>query len=116
MSAKRWIKRIAAGVGFVFVAALLSGASYERAMRERSISDFPVPGRLVDVGGGRRIQLDCRGHGSPTREGTSWCQVLVVLTACRWIDPGSKRQRRDIPDRIGHAPIRNRAPRAPDRK
>ena len=66
MSAKRWIKRIAAGVGFVFVAALLSGASYERAMRERSIREFPVPGRLVDVGGGRRIQLDCRGHGSPT--------------------------------------------------
>jgi pimeloyl-ACP methyl ester carboxylesterase len=66
MSAARWIKRIAGGVGVVAAAALLSGASYERAMRERSIHDFPVPGRLVDVGGGRRIQLDCRGQGSPT--------------------------------------------------
>ena len=66
VSATRWVKRVAAGAGVVAVAALLSGASYERAMRERSIRDFPAPGRLVDVGGGRRIQLDCRGDGSPT--------------------------------------------------
>jgi len=25
-----------------------------------------------------------------SREGTSWCQVLMVLTAYRWIDPGSE--------------------------
>lgn len=66
MSATRWIKRVAVGAGVVAVATLLSGASYERAMRERSIRDFPAPGRLVDVGGGRHIQLDCRGVGSPT--------------------------------------------------
>jgi pimeloyl-ACP methyl ester carboxylesterase len=66
MSAMRWIKRIAVGIGAVAAVILVSGASYEHVMRERSLRDFPVPGRLVDVGGGRRIQLDCRGLGSPT--------------------------------------------------
>lgn len=28
--------------------------------------EHPAPGKLVDVGGGRRIQIDCRGDGSPT--------------------------------------------------
>jgi pimeloyl-ACP methyl ester carboxylesterase len=46
--------------------AVLSGASYESLERGRAQRTFSVPGRLVDVGGGRRIQLDCRGHGSPT--------------------------------------------------
>src|SRR5690606_40162641 len=27
---------------------------------------YPPEGRLVDVGGGRRIQIDCRGEGGPT--------------------------------------------------
>ena len=66
MSARRWTKRIAVSAAVVAGAALVSGMSYELVMRERSTRDFPAPGRLVDVGGGRRIQLDCRGHGSPT--------------------------------------------------
>ena len=28
--------------------------------------EHPAPGKLVDVGGGRHIQIDCRGDGSPT--------------------------------------------------
>jgi pimeloyl-ACP methyl ester carboxylesterase len=35
-------------------------------MRHRATAAFPAPGRLVEVGGGRRIQIDCRGAGSPT--------------------------------------------------
>ena len=35
-------------------------------MRARVARQYPVAGRLVDIGGGRRIQLDCRGSGSPT--------------------------------------------------
>jgi pimeloyl-ACP methyl ester carboxylesterase len=66
VSALRWIKRIGVGAGVVGAVTLVTGASYERVMRERSLRDFPAPGRLVDVGGGRRIQLDCRGSGSPT--------------------------------------------------
>ena len=49
MSAMRWIKRITVGIGTIAAAALLSGAGYEHVMRERSLRDFPVPGRLVDI-------------------------------------------------------------------
>ena len=62
----RWLKRIAVGVAVLVAVALLSGASWEQLMRHRARSAFPVPGRLVDVGGGRRIQIDCRGAGAPT--------------------------------------------------
>jgi pimeloyl-ACP methyl ester carboxylesterase len=62
----RWAKRVAVGVGALGAVALLSGASYEQLMRRRVMTTFPVPGRLVDVGDGRRIQIDCRGAGSPT--------------------------------------------------
>jgi pimeloyl-ACP methyl ester carboxylesterase len=44
--------------------AFLSGAVYERYERARAQSLYPPLGRLVDIGG-RRIQLDCRGRGSP---------------------------------------------------
>lgn len=32
----------------------------------QALKEHPVEGRLVDVGDGRRIQIDCRGQGSPT--------------------------------------------------
>src|SRR5262245_34178510 len=28
--------------------------------------NHPIQGKLVDVGGGRRVQIDCRGEGGPT--------------------------------------------------
>jgi pimeloyl-ACP methyl ester carboxylesterase len=62
----RWLKRIAVGLGALGAIAMLSGASYELLMRRRVREAYPVPGRLVEVGGGRRIQIDCRGAGSPT--------------------------------------------------
>lgn len=31
-----------------------------------AVREHPAPGQLVDVGGGRHIQIDCRGDGSPT--------------------------------------------------
>ena len=58
------MRRLALGlVGLVALAALV-GAGYELVGRRRAARDFPPPGRLVDVGG-RRIQLDCRGAGTP---------------------------------------------------
>jgi hypothetical protein len=51
-------------VGAVLAAGLI-GASVESALRARTSRAFPVPGRLVDIGG-RRLQLDCRGAGAPT--------------------------------------------------
>ena len=61
----RWIKRIAIGLVALLVLVLLVGAGYEVAGRRQAARDFPAPGKLVDIGG-RRMQLDCRGTGSPT--------------------------------------------------
>ncbi len=61
----RWVKRIALIIGGLIVAAVLVGASYEQIMRWRAAREFPVQGRLVDIGG-RRMQIDCRGSGAPT--------------------------------------------------
>lgn len=51
-------------LGLAVLAGLL-GVVYEQVGRFRAARDFPPPGRMVDIGG-RRIQLDCRGSGSPT--------------------------------------------------
>ncbi len=50
----------------VLVLVVATGAAYEQVMRFQAHQRFAAPGRLVDVGGGRRLQLDCRGSGSPT--------------------------------------------------
>jgi pimeloyl-ACP methyl ester carboxylesterase len=64
-SVRRILK--AAGLLITVAAALLIGlgAIWEQVERQRAVHDFPAPGRLVDIGG-RRIQIDCRGTGSPT--------------------------------------------------
>jgi pimeloyl-ACP methyl ester carboxylesterase len=62
---KRWAKRIAIGFGALVILATLVGAASEAVMRNRAARQYPAAGRLVDIGG-RRIQLDCRGSGSPT--------------------------------------------------
>ena len=61
----RWIKRIAGGLLGLFILLLLAGVTYEQIMRARAAKQFPPPGSLVDVGG-YRMQIDCRGTGSPT--------------------------------------------------
>ena len=62
---KRWAKRIAVGMGALLALAIVFGSVTEALMRRRAARQYPAPGQLVDVGG-RRIQLDCRGSGSPT--------------------------------------------------
>src|SRR5690242_16303953 len=59
------IKRILIGLSALIAIAILSGAAFERVSREIALKKYPAPGQLVDVGG-RRIQVDCRGKGSPT--------------------------------------------------
>jgi pimeloyl-ACP methyl ester carboxylesterase len=61
----RWIKRIAAVIGGLILVLVLAGAGYEQVMRWRAAREFPAQGRLLDVGG-RRMQIDCRGSGTPT--------------------------------------------------
>ena len=48
------------------LAAALALTACETALEAQAFRDYPAPGRLVDVGDGRRIQIDCRGEGSPT--------------------------------------------------
>ena len=64
--AAHWLKRIAVGAATLVAVVVLTGTTYEQIMRRRATAEFSAPGRLVDVGGGRRIQIDCRGAGSPT--------------------------------------------------
>src|ERR1700722_12538593 len=61
----RWVKRIALIIGGLIIAAVLVGVGYEQIMRWRAAREFPVQGRLVDIGG-RHMRIDCRGSGTPT--------------------------------------------------
>src|SRR6187402_2563202 len=63
--ARLLVKRVALAAACLLATAIVSGASVEAVMRHRAARDYPAPGRLVDVGG-RRLQIDCRGSGSPT--------------------------------------------------
>lgn len=56
--------RIARALGVLLALTLLVGTGYEWSARRAARRDFPPPGRMVDIGG-RRIQLDCRGTGTP---------------------------------------------------
>lgn len=62
---RRWIRRIMLGIAGLVATALVVGAGSEAVIRRRVSGEFPVAGRLIDIGG-RSIQLDCRGTGSPT--------------------------------------------------
>lgn len=55
----------AAAVLAALLAAVLTSAC-ESLFEQQALRDHPAPGKLVDVGGGRHIQIDCRGAGSPT--------------------------------------------------
>jgi len=62
---KIWLKRIGLGLLALLVLTVAAGAAFEQWARYRAPLDFPPPGKMVDIGG-RRIQIDCRGSGSPT--------------------------------------------------
>ena len=63
--AQRAAKRIAVALVTFVALLMITGAVVEAIARHRATSRFPLQGRLVDIGG-RRIQIDCRGSGSPT--------------------------------------------------
>ena len=62
---KTWLRRIALALLILVIAAVVAGSAYERIGRRAARRDHPPRGTLVDVGG-RRLQLDCRGTGTPT--------------------------------------------------
>ena len=52
-------------VGAGLALLLMVGAVWEQVERRQVAEAYPAPGRLVDIGG-RRMQIECRGAGSPT--------------------------------------------------
>jgi pimeloyl-ACP methyl ester carboxylesterase len=62
---KKWLGGIALLLVVLVALGILFGAGYEALGRRNAAGDFPPPGKLVDIGG-RKIQLDCRGTGTPT--------------------------------------------------
>jgi pimeloyl-ACP methyl ester carboxylesterase len=57
----KWIGRVLLGLLAVCVAALVVGATWQRVSETRDARRYPPPGRMVDVGGGRRLHLRCEG-------------------------------------------------------
>jgi pimeloyl-ACP methyl ester carboxylesterase len=51
-------------VGLALV-LLLTGAVYEAFASRNDAQAYPAPGRLVDIGGGHRLHIQCLGNGSP---------------------------------------------------
>jgi pimeloyl-ACP methyl ester carboxylesterase len=92
MRAPRWL-RVTSGVALLCALVVVAtGAIYERLARRTAGAEVPGPGRMVDVGQGRRLQMDCRGSGSPTvvlesgldtYGSTAWLAVLdsIALTS-----------------------------------
>ena len=62
---KRRIIQFSVAIFALIVLAVVVGTIYEVAGRRQAGINFPPPGKLVDIGG-RRIQIDCRGAGTPT--------------------------------------------------
>ena len=62
---KRIFKWVATAIGGCLALLLVIGAIWEQVERRQVAAAYPAPGRLVDIGG-RRMQIECRGTGSPT--------------------------------------------------
>jgi pimeloyl-ACP methyl ester carboxylesterase len=60
----RPFRRIAAGIVMIVVAIAGCGAIYQRVCESRDRRVYPMPGRLVDVGG-YKMHIDCMGDGAP---------------------------------------------------
>lgn len=104
---KKWLLRSLIGLIAGLVAITVIGSIYEFIGRRKAAKTFPPPGKMVDIGG-RSIQLDCRGTGSPTvvfesgldiHGSLSWAAVQDAVAentrACTysragimWSDPG----------------------------
>lgn len=53
-------------VATLTIALAMPLAACETLFEAQALREHPAPGKLVDIDGGRRIQIDCRGSGSPT--------------------------------------------------
>ena len=58
----KWLNRAL----WTFAAIGLIGWVYQTIALSRDEGRYHAPGKLIDIGGGRRLHLECRGAGSPT--------------------------------------------------
>jgi len=65
-SMKKLLKWVAIAIGGCLALLLVIGTVWEQVERRQVAAEYPAPGRLVDIDGGRRMQIECRGSGSPT--------------------------------------------------
>jgi pimeloyl-ACP methyl ester carboxylesterase len=63
---KRVLAWVFLAIGGCLGLLLMTGVVWEQIERRHVETAYPAPGRLVDIGGGRRMQIECRGAGSPT--------------------------------------------------
>lgn len=96
----RWLKRIGIGILVVLATTVLAGCAYEMWARHRVATEFPAPGKLVDIGG-RRIHLDCRGTGTPIVVFESGLDVYGSLSWSAVQDPVASLTRACSYDRAG---------------
>ncbi len=61
----RWTMRLGTATFALFGLLLLGGVAYQSVAGRLDLSEYPRPGRLIDVGG-HRLHLHCTGSGSPT--------------------------------------------------
>lgn len=97
----KWLKRIVLGLGLLIALVVLGGAAFEGLSRAAAARSFPPPGRLVDVGGGRRLQIDCRGTGSPVVVFEAGLDTLGALSWSRVHDAVAKTTRACAYSRAG---------------
>lgn len=62
----KWLRIAGKSLLAIFLLIVIAGVGFEQYGRYIARRDFPPEGKLVDIGGGRRLQLDCRGSGAPT--------------------------------------------------
>lgn len=79
----------------------VSLAACETVFEAQAVREHPAPGHLVDVGGGRHIQIDCRGSGSPTIVFQSGGDLLGALAWTPVMDKAAAKSRACAYSRAG---------------
>jgi len=80
---RKLLRIVVVGLGVAVTTAavlfLVVGPIWEQYRRRQAALEFPAPGKLVNIGG-RLIQIDCRGTGSPTVVFESGLDVVGSLS------------------------------------
>ena len=61
----RWTKRFFVTIAALVLILVVAGAIYQYAATRQDAQKYPLPGKMIDVGG-FKMHLNCIGEGSPT--------------------------------------------------